>query len=387
MQGLEQVRAPCENDEKLRSCYAAPRDSLYRVDHVPGRGPDTQDSLPALARGPACNWARGGVRLVARNERPVDGWDEAQGDWEFAIEVEGLWKSYAGRPVLRNLSFQVPPGTVFGLVGAGGAGKTTAVRIVAGLQRPDVGTARVVGIDVRQTPAAVRDRVGYMPQSFGSYGRLTAAEYLDFYAASQGLTLPERQLLCDDLLELVDLSERRGEPVDALLPGMKKRLGLARCLIHDPAVLLLDEPAAGLDLRGRAELREIVLELANLDKTVLLTAASLAPVAEICTHVAMLQDGEVAAQGTIGNFTSAPSSLSRLRLRLPSQENLAAAMELLTESPLCSAVLAEGERDLGAEFAGTQQDLASLLSRLGAEGISVMAFTLEEDRLWGGLPE
>jgi ABC-2 type transport system ATP-binding protein len=185
------------------------------------------------------------------------------------------------------------------LVGPNGAGKTTTMRMLVTLLKPDQGEIYVGGYSIRKQPNDVRRQIGFMPDSFGVYGDMTVQEYLDFFGACYKIYPQQRVHLITDLLELVDLSHRRDDMVDSLSTGLKQRLGLARVLIHDPGILVLDEPASGLDPRARVEIRELLLEVARLGKTILFSSHILADVGELCTRVGIIEDGKMIALGTL----------------------------------------------------------------------------------------
>ena len=251
------------------------------------------------------------------------------------IQVEGLRKSYGGQLALNDLSFEVPPGEIFGFVGPNGAGKTTTIRILATLAEADAGEAKVGGIPVAEAPAEVRNLVGYMPDFFGVYDRLTCGEYLEFYAGCHGVPRSRRSTVAGELLELVDLSDRREVSVDTLSRGMKQRLGLARALVHDPRVLLLDEPASGLDPRARVEMKELIRELRRMGKTILISSHILPELEELCTWVGFIDHGRMVAAGPLAEVREVVSSGRRLRIELadPGDEALARAEQILAGHP------------------------------------------------------
>lgn len=300
---------------------------------------------------------------------------------EYAIEIEGMRKTYGRTVAVRDLSMHVPRGSVYGFVGPNGAGKTTTIRTLATLQKAEAGTVRVAGIDVRRDAAGVRDRVGYMPDFFGVYESLTVGEYLDFYGASHRIPAPQRRQLCDELLELVDLTDKRSESVEALSRGMKQRLGLARCLVHDPDVLLLDEPASGMDPRARIELREILRELCNLNKTILISSHILPELAEMCTHIGIIHAGEMIAEGTVEAVIGALTTGARLRVRVLSAEQVGAVVKVLEADPQCEGVEADGERSVVTLFRGGDDELAALLVRLLGGGVQLTGFGVEGNTL------
>ena len=251
------------------------------------------------------------------------------------IAVEHLHKSFGRRVALDDVSFSVPRGEIFGFVGPNGAGKTSTIRILATLSSADRGEATIGGVPVHEDPAQVRTLIGYMPDFFGVYDRLTSAEYLEFYAACHGVPRRKRPAVARELLELVDLADRRDVQVDTLSRGMKQRLGLARALVHDPSVLLLDEPASGLDPRARVEMKELIRELSRMGKTVLISSHILPELEELCSWVGFIDGGRMAAAGPMGEVRDAVVSGRRLRIELadPSEEELARVEQIIRAEP------------------------------------------------------
>jgi ABC-2 type transport system ATP-binding protein len=231
------------------------------------------------------------------------------------ISVESLRKRFGRHQALDGVDFSVPSGEIFGFIGPNGAGKTTTIRILATLAPADSGVASIGGIPVGEDPAAVRQLIGYMPDFFGVYDRLTAEEYLEFYAACHGVPRHRRRRVASELLELVDLGDRRTAQVDTLSRGMKQRLCLARALVHDPRVLLLDEPASGLDPRARVEMRELIQELRQMGKTILVSSHILPELEELCTWVGFIDRGRMAAVGPLADVRDQVVSTGR-RLRI-----------------------------------------------------------------------
>jgi ABC-2 type transport system ATP-binding protein len=220
-----------------------------------------------------------------------------------ALEAKGLSRSYGDLTAVANFSLVVQPGAVYGLIGPNGAGKTTSLRMLATLLPPSTGEAWIKGASVLRDPRGARRQLGYMPDFFGVYPELKVAEYLDFYAACHDVPADERPRLIADLLDLVELSSKRDGYVEGLSRGMQQRLGLARALVHDPGVLLLDEPASGLDPRARRELREVVRELGRMGKAVVISSHILAELADLCTHVAIMDRGRIVVEGEIDEVT------------------------------------------------------------------------------------
>ncbi|HEX9097173.1 MAG TPA: ABC transporter ATP-binding protein [Candidatus Dormibacteraeota bacterium] len=296
------------------------------------------------------------------------------------IAVEGLTKVYGSRTALDHVSFEVPKGEIFGFVGPNGAGKTTTLRILAALLEPTSGRALVDGADVIQHPGLVHDRLGYMPDFFGVYDQLTAAEYLDFYAACYRQPRARRKKVADDLLELVGLSDRRDQAVDTLSRGLKQRLCLARALVHDPAVLLLDEPASGLDPRARVEMREILKELQTMGKTIVISSHILPELTELCSMIGIIDQGRMRATGPVQDVIRQLTAGRRLRITVLGQKEEAVAV-LKPLAAIHDVMMVNGAVE--AQYDGDDAAAAGILQALTAAGIKVSSFS----QLEGGLED
>jgi len=215
------------------------------------------------------------------------------------VEIQHLWVTYGRFVAVRDLSFGIPKGEVFGFIGPNGAGKTTTIKILATLLKPARGRAFIGGVSVAHNPHVIRKRIGYVPDFFGVYEDLTVSEYLHFFAAAYRISRHKRFSVVDDVLALTDLSGKAKAPVDALSRGMKQRLSLARVLLHDPELLLLDEPASGLDPRARIEIRELLKELKKMGKTILISSHILAELAELCTRIGIIEAGRMVVEDSL----------------------------------------------------------------------------------------
>ena len=289
------------------------------------------------------------------------------------IRTEQLTKKYRKVEALKNLNLSIPRESVFGFIGPNGAGKSTTMLILATLLKPTSGRAWIDGLDVVKQADEVRRIIGYMPDFFGVYDNLTAAEYLSFYASSYGIPRHRQKAIINDLLELVNLTEKRDLYVDGLSRGMKQRLGLARALVHDPQLLILDEPASGLDPRARIEFREILKELRAMGKTVMISSHILPELMGLCDAIGIMEQGELVAQGDVEeiNHRFKGNRMSEIHVI----DQLEKGVRVLEgEQKVTSIQVDESRRLLKVGLNGDEHLQVSLLSRLVAEGIPVFRF-------------
>ncbi len=299
----------------------------------------------------------------------------------YAIAVEDLSVWYDRAPAVHHLSMHVPPGSIYGLVGPSGAGKSTTMRALATIQQPDAGVVLIDGIDIRANPAAARGNIGYLPDFSGLYEGLTIDEYLGFYGGIYGVPTRRRRSMTDELLELIGLTDQRNSQVKALSRGMRQKLGLARCLVHDPSILLLDEPASGMDPASRLDLRDILQELARLGKTILISSHLLSELGEICSHLGIMRAGELIAEGSLGEIIQAVSPDTLVRIHLLRPDDAATAQQILETLPACHDLTATGASTLVVRYDGTAQDMAGVLSQLSASGVRVTEFAVDRPTL------
>jgi ABC-2 type transport system ATP-binding protein len=292
------------------------------------------------------------------------------------VVTRGLVKRYPGTLAVAGLDLNVGSGEIFGLVGPNGAGKTTTLRILATLLSATSGQAEVAGIDVRRYPDAARRVLGFMPDVFGVYDDMKVWEYLDFFARCYGIPASRRRRMIGDLLDLVDLGDKRDSYVQGLSRGMQQRLCLAHTLVHDPQVLLLDEPASGLDPRARVELRELLRELRSLGKTIVISSHILPELEELCTAVAIVDHGQVLAHGKVSDIERRLRYGAVLRVRvLGDGEAIATARDHFAADPRVASatVLGDGQVELG--FRGDDDASAQLLAAAIGAGIRIAAFS------------
>lgn len=297
------------------------------------------------------------------------------------IETVNLTKKYGKFTALDSLNLKVEKGTVFGFVGHNGAGKSTTFSILSTLLAPTSGTAYVNGYDVTENPKMVRKFIGYMPDFFGVYDQFRADEYLDFYGASYGIPYEERQKLIPQLLELVNLTDKRDAYVDVLSRGMKQRLCLARALIHDPEVLILDEPASGLDPRARIEMREILRELKNMGKTIMISSHILPELAEMCDEIGVINGGKLVATGRVEQIHQQLQANKVLKVLVTG--NMEGAIQFFEDCPCVSNIQISEQKEnlLSFSFDGTDAEQVELLKNALGRGIMILSFSQEESNL------
>lgn len=287
------------------------------------------------------------------------------------IEIRNLTKMYGSFAALQDVNISIGKGTVFGFVGPNGAGKSTTMSILATLLSPTSGSAKVGGYEVTDYPQEVRKLIGYMPDFFGVYDQFKTTEYLHFYGASYGIPRHEREQLIPQLLELVNLSDKRDVYVDSLSRGMKQRLCLARCLVHDPEVLILDEPASGLDPRARIEMREILKELKLMGKTIIISSHILPELAEMVDEIGVIEHGRMVAQGKVSEIQNRLRVKRVLHIRvLERAEELAGQLrdELHVSQVLCD------ETGVHVHFGGGDIEQSALLTDILSSGYQVVSF-------------
>jgi ABC-2 type transport system ATP-binding protein len=292
------------------------------------------------------------------------------------VHADGLVKRYDRTLAVAGVDLDVGAGEIFGLVGPNGAGKTTTLRMLATLLAPTSGDAEIAGASISRNPRDVRRVLGYMPDAFGVYDDMRVWEYLDFFGRCYGLGAAQRRRMIADLLELVDLGPKRNAYVQDLSRGMQQRLCLAHALVHDPQVLLLDEPASGLDPRARVELRELLRELRSIGKTILISSHILPELEELCTSVAIIDRGRVLAAGTIAEIAGRLRVGEVLRVRVVGDDaSRAAATAWFTDQADVAAVEPAPEGAIDVAFRGADDQAAGLLARAIGAGLAISSFS------------
>jgi ABC-2 type transport system ATP-binding protein len=296
-----------------------------------------------------------------------------------AIEVRNLSRWFPGVHAVRDISFTVEPGQVIGFVGANGAGKTTTMRILATLDHPSSGEAFVCGHNVVTHPAEVRRCIGWMPDHYGTYDHMTVLEYLDFFARALGFEGEERIERIAEVMEFTDLTQLADRLIDALSKGMGQRLCLGRALLHDPEVLILDEPAAGLDPKARVELKHLIRLLAHEGKTVLISSHILSELGEMCDSLLFINQGRVIHHGSAGSLRRGNSEASLIEVQLAGGvETLSDWASLSPHVTFREATKSGGRIEIDSVEPAV---IASVLRRMIDDGIAVTDFHLQERKL------
>jgi ABC-2 type transport system ATP-binding protein len=305
-------------------------------------------------------------------------------DQRPAFEFRNLHRFFGKLKAVNNVSFKAYPGQVMGFIGPNGAGKTTSMRILATLDLPTAGDAFVEEYSVVDDPDKVRRILGFMPDSFGRYANVNVVEYLDFYARAYGFRGTARRDAIERVIRFTELGKLADKPIDTLSKGQSQRLGLGRTLIHDPRVLILDEPAAGLDPRARVELRELIHLLAtDLKKTVLISSHILTELSEICDSAAIIEAGRILACGTVAEIIETlkgrrDSSAVVLTLRVLRNADL--LERRLLEQPFVSMVSLAGQT-VSFQFEGDDAARARLLKHLIDAGVEIVEFSGKTENL------
>lgn len=296
-----------------------------------------------------------------------------------AIEVRNLHRHFGALKAVDGVTFTVDPGKVVGFVGANGAGKTTTMRIIATLDYPNRGLIKVAGIDVIQFPAEVRTRIGWMPDSFGTYDNMTVVEYLDFFARALGYRGQDRAERVRDVMDFTDLSPLADRLVNQLSKGMGQRLCLGRALIHDPEVLILDEPAAGLDPKARVELKHLIRILAEDGKTVFISSHILSELEEMCDSLLFINEGRIIHHGSAESLKQTTSGVTLVDVQVACDPE-----KLIEWAQLSPHVTLKDSRKFGARIeidSILSDDIAAVLRRMVQDGLPVIEFHREARKL------
>lgn len=287
------------------------------------------------------------------------------------IELRRLHRFFDKTKAVDDISFSVGPGQVFGYIGPNGAGKTTSMRILATLDLPTYGDAYVNGFSVINDPELVRRELGFMPDAFGTYRNVNCREYLDFFARAYGLIGRERHERLKWVLGFTGAEGMANKPIRGLSKGMKQRLCMGRALIHDPAVLILDEPAAGLDPRARIQLRQMISELAERGKTILISSHILTELAEICDAVGIIEQGRLLATGSVDEIQAEQQNLGELKLRVLNRlDEVASALQQLHDKLDLDNLLIDGQL-VRVGFSGLLEDQATVVTHLVSQGFQI----------------
>jgi ABC-2 type transport system ATP-binding protein len=294
------------------------------------------------------------------------------------LTIINLEKFYGRYKAVNGLDMHLKKGDIFGFIGPNGAGKSTTMKIIAGLLPADGGEIYVDGIDALKDNKKLKEKIGYMPDFFGSYENLKVIEYMEFYSSIYGIVGKESRNLIIDLLELVNLGDKKDMYVDGLSRGMKQRLCLARSLVHNPELLILDEPASGMDPRSRFEMKGILKNLKDMDKTVIISSHILSEMNEICTSVGIIEEGKMIYSGGIDNLLTRVNSTNPLKIIVGDKGKEAKA--ILSELPYITSIK-ENSRELTVFFNGGEAEISNTIKTLVLKDIPIVSFTQVSENL------
>lgn len=294
------------------------------------------------------------------------------------LQINHLYKNYGKFLAVNNLCLRIPQGDLFGFVGPNGAGKTTTIRMVCGLMPPTAGNIMINGVDAFSNPKEIRKQIGYVPDFFGVYDNLKVREYMDLYGSMYRMNSRDIEKIADDLLELVNLSDKKEMYVDTLSRGMKQRLCVARALIHNPALLILDEPNSGLDPGARVEMKELLLNLKGMGKTIVISSHILSELSEMCNSIGIMNHGNLVTAGRIEDVLQSAFGSNNLVIGI--KENPDSAVRLLKEQ---TGVKVEtiGEKEIRISHSLSEEEIANMIAYLIGSGVVVTGFHTQEGNL------
>ncbi len=294
------------------------------------------------------------------------------------LELRNLCKRYGKFQAVKDLSLTIDDGSIYGFIGPNGAGKTTTFKIIAGLLTATSGEVLINDELMTKNHKKLNSKIGYMPDFFGVYDNLKVDEYMDFYAGTYYVPYSERKAVIDNLLELVDLSHKKGAYVDSLSRGMKQRLCLARSLVHDPEVLILDEPASGLDPRARVEMKEVLKQLKTLGKTIIVSSHILSELAEFCTTIGIIKNGSLVASGVVNDIMRQINSGRVIHIK--PLEKMEGLVTLLREKPFVKDII-ENTEDVEFLLDGGDKELSNLIREIVLKEIPIINVKEKEGNL------
>jgi ABC-2 type transport system ATP-binding protein len=298
--------------------------------------------------------------------------------WLKMIKIQNLYKQYGKNIAVDHLDLHIQDGEIFGFVGPNGAGKTTTLKVIATLLMPDQGQVTIDGKSIYSDIKGIRSSIGYMPDFFGVYDNLTAHEYLSFFGDIAQIEKKQLEKTIDELLELVELTDKKHEMVDGLSRGMKQRLCLARALVHNPKILLLDEPASGLDPRARVQMKDILKELKHMGKTVVISSHILPELAELCSTIGIINKGKIVQKGTVEEINERVFGAAPIKVDfLPSEFDMVNYVRTVSDLKLVQHT----DSTMDILLKGNEEAAAKLLKSLVDKGGLITSFRKTENNL------